>query len=49
MEASGPSDEVMKVMSALTITDDELTGLAIIAESVRATVPESDGLLTKPG
>lgn len=37
METSGPSDEVMKVMPALTITDDELTeGLEIVKESVRA-------------
>ncbi|MBN9097051.1 MAG: diaminobutyrate--2-oxoglutarate transaminase, partial [Pseudonocardia sp.] len=36
METSGPSDEVMKVMPALTITDDELTeGLEIVKESVR--------------
>jgi diaminobutyrate-2-oxoglutarate transaminase len=38
METSGPSDEVMKVMPALTITDDELDeGLEIVKESVRAT------------
>lgn len=38
METSGPSDEVMKVMPALTITDDELAeGLEIVKESVRAT------------
>lgn len=38
METSGPSDEVMKVMPALTITDDELSeGLEIVKESVRAT------------
>lgn len=37
METSGPSDEVMKVMPALTITDDELSeGLEIVKESVRA-------------
>ena len=37
METSGPSDEVMKVMPALTITDDELTeGLEIVRESVGA-------------
>jgi diaminobutyrate-2-oxoglutarate transaminase len=36
METSGPSDEVMKVMPALTITDDELAeGLEIVSESVR--------------
>ncbi|MBN9096632.1 MAG: diaminobutyrate--2-oxoglutarate transaminase, partial [Pseudonocardia sp.] len=39
METSGPSDEVMKVMPALTITDDELTeGLEIVKDSVRAVV-----------
>jgi len=37
METAGPSDEVMKVMPALTITDDELSeGLEIVKESVRA-------------
>jgi diaminobutyrate-2-oxoglutarate transaminase len=37
METSGPSDEVMKVMPALTITDEELEeGLTIVGESVRA-------------
>ncbi len=37
METSGPSDEVMKVMPALTITDEELDeGLAIVADAVRA-------------
>lgn len=37
METSGPADEVMKIMPALTITDDELDeGLALVAESVRA-------------
>ncbi|WP_214371466.1 diaminobutyrate--2-oxoglutarate transaminase, partial [Pseudonocardia sp. H11422] len=37
METSGPSSEVMKVLPALTTTDDELEeGLAIIAESVRS-------------
>jgi len=36
METSGPSDEVMKVLPALTITDDELEeGLVIVGESVR--------------
>ncbi|MDN5748947.1 MAG: diaminobutyrate--2-oxoglutarate transaminase [Pseudonocardia sp.] len=36
METSGPSDEVMKILPALTITDAELDeGLSIIAESVR--------------
>lgn len=40
METSGPSDEVMKILPALTVTDDELEeGLAIVAESV-ATVTE---------
>ncbi|MBW0131302.1 diaminobutyrate--2-oxoglutarate transaminase [Pseudonocardia oceani] len=37
METSGPSDEVMKILPALTITDDELEeGLAIVGESVAA-------------
>ena len=37
METSGPSDEVMKILPALTITDAELDeGLAIVAESVAA-------------
>jgi diaminobutyrate-2-oxoglutarate transaminase len=38
VETSGPQSEVVKLMPALTITDDELAdGLEIIAESVRAT------------
>jgi diaminobutyrate-2-oxoglutarate transaminase len=37
METSGPSDEVVKLMPPLTITDAELEeGLAVVAESVRA-------------
>ncbi|MFC4943400.1 diaminobutyrate--2-oxoglutarate transaminase [Pseudonocardia sp. GCM10023141] len=37
METAGPSDEVMKIMPALTITDAELDeGLALVADSVRA-------------
>jgi diaminobutyrate-2-oxoglutarate transaminase len=37
METSGPSDEVMKIMPPLTITDDELEeGLAVVKEAVRA-------------
>ena len=37
METSGPSGEVMKILPALTITDDELDrGLDIIEDSVRA-------------
>ncbi|SHK36405.1 diaminobutyrate aminotransferase apoenzyme [Pseudonocardia thermophila] len=37
METSGPSDEVMKIMPPLTVTDAELDeGLAIVADSVRA-------------
>jgi diaminobutyrate-2-oxoglutarate transaminase len=39
METSGPSDEVMKIMPPLTITDTELEeGLAIVRESVLATL-----------
>jgi diaminobutyrate-2-oxoglutarate transaminase len=37
METSGPVDEVMKILPALTITDDELErGLSIIEESIAA-------------
>jgi diaminobutyrate-2-oxoglutarate transaminase len=37
METAGPSDEVMKIMPPLTITDDELDeGLAVVSEAVRA-------------
>lgn len=37
METAGPNDEVMKIMPALTITEDELDeGLALMADSVRA-------------
>jgi diaminobutyrate-2-oxoglutarate transaminase len=37
METAGPSDEVMKLMPPLTISDAELEeGLAVVAESVRA-------------
>jgi diaminobutyrate-2-oxoglutarate transaminase len=36
METAGPSDEVMKIMPPLTITDDELDeGLAVVSEAVR--------------
>jgi diaminobutyrate-2-oxoglutarate transaminase len=36
METSGPSDEVMKIMPPLTISDAELEeGLAVVAEAVR--------------
>jgi diaminobutyrate-2-oxoglutarate transaminase len=36
METAGPSDEVMKIMPPLTITDSELEeGLAVVVESVR--------------
>jgi diaminobutyrate-2-oxoglutarate transaminase len=39
METSGPTDEVMKILPALTITDAELEeGLAIVGESVRAVI-----------
>jgi diaminobutyrate-2-oxoglutarate transaminase len=38
VETSGPQSEVVKLMPALTITDEELAdGLEMIAESVRAT------------
>jgi diaminobutyrate-2-oxoglutarate transaminase len=41
METAGPSDEVMKILPPLTITDDELEeGLAIVRESVSAVAPE---------
>jgi diaminobutyrate-2-oxoglutarate transaminase len=37
METSGPEGEVMKLLPALTLTDEELTeGLAIIAESIES-------------
>ncbi|HYH32466.1 MAG TPA: diaminobutyrate--2-oxoglutarate transaminase [Pseudonocardia sp.] len=37
METSGPSDEVMKIMPPLTITDAELDeGLSVVGEAVRA-------------
>jgi diaminobutyrate-2-oxoglutarate transaminase len=37
METSGPSDEVMKLMPPLTISDAELDeGLAVVADAVRA-------------
>jgi diaminobutyrate-2-oxoglutarate transaminase len=37
METSGPSDEVMKIMPPLTITDAELDeGLGVVGEAVRA-------------
>jgi diaminobutyrate-2-oxoglutarate transaminase len=37
IETAGPTDEVMKLMPPLTITDAELEeGLAVVAESVRA-------------
>jgi len=37
METSGPSDEVMKIMPPLTITDAELDeGLAVVEDAVRA-------------
>jgi diaminobutyrate-2-oxoglutarate transaminase len=37
METSGPSDEVMKIMPPLTITDAELDeGLEVVGEAVRA-------------
>lgn len=37
METAGPSDEVMKLMPPLTISDAELEeGLALVADSVRA-------------
>ena len=36
LETSGPSDEVMKIMPPLTVTDAELEeGLAVVAEAVR--------------
>jgi diaminobutyrate-2-oxoglutarate transaminase len=39
METSGPSDEVMKIMPPLTITDAELEeGLAVVRESVLASL-----------
>jgi diaminobutyrate-2-oxoglutarate transaminase len=39
LETSGPSDEVMKIMPPLTITDAELDeGLAVVRESVLATL-----------
>jgi diaminobutyrate-2-oxoglutarate transaminase len=41
METSGPSDEVMKILPPLTITDDELEeGLAIVREAVAAVTTE---------
>jgi diaminobutyrate-2-oxoglutarate transaminase len=37
METSGPSDEVMKIMPPLTITEAELDeGLSVVGEAVRA-------------
>jgi diaminobutyrate-2-oxoglutarate transaminase len=40
METSGPSDEVMKIMPPLTITEDELDeGLDVVREAIRAVVP----------
>ncbi|GAA1284977.1 diaminobutyrate--2-oxoglutarate transaminase [Pseudonocardia aurantiaca] len=37
METSGPSDEVMKIMPPLTITEGELDdGLAVVGEAIRA-------------
>jgi diaminobutyrate-2-oxoglutarate transaminase len=37
METSGPSDEVMKIMPPLTVSDAELDeGLAVVADAVRA-------------
>jgi diaminobutyrate-2-oxoglutarate transaminase len=37
METSGPSDEVMKIMPPLTITDAELDeGMSVVGEAVRA-------------
>jgi diaminobutyrate-2-oxoglutarate transaminase len=37
METAGPSDEVMKLMPPLTISDAELDeGLGVVADSVRA-------------
>src|SRR5690606_30262421 len=43
METSGPEGEVMKILPALTITDEELNrGLRIIDECVRAVLGEPD-------
>jgi diaminobutyrate-2-oxoglutarate transaminase len=36
METAGPSDEVMKIMPPLTISDAELEeGLAVVGDAVR--------------
>lgn len=41
METSGPSDEVMKIMPPLTITEAELDeGLAVVGEAVRDVTEE---------
>ncbi len=41
METSGPADQVMKVMPALTVTDQELDeGLGVVEESMHAVLQE---------
>jgi diaminobutyrate-2-oxoglutarate transaminase len=43
IETSGPDDEVVKCLAALTITDDELSqGLDILAGSVRSVLEKAD-------
>jgi len=43
IETSGPRDEVVKCLAALTITDDELaSGLDILAESVERALARAD-------
>lgn len=42
IETSGPDDEIVKCLAALTITDDELTrGLEILAHSVRSVLEKA--------
>jgi diaminobutyrate-2-oxoglutarate transaminase len=42
IETSGPDDEIVKCLAALTITDDELTkGLDILARSVRSVLEKA--------
>ena len=42
IETSGPEDEIVKCLAALTITDDELTkGLDILARSVRSVLEKA--------
>ncbi|WP_403025476.1 diaminobutyrate--2-oxoglutarate transaminase [Salinibacterium sp. GXW1014] len=47
METSGPEGEVMKILPALTLTDDELErGLSIIEESVAAVLDNAEPTAT---